>query len=206
MHYATTLLHDTTLRYTTALLHSYTPLHFHTYPLLQKDKLIVRIDKLQYCKARRIPQGVYCDTRPFLSEKRARPKNGRPKNGFILPSALALEEGAEEAAEEAAAEVVEPELGVDQEEQELGVDQLVRGPCPSQKCNPSSPLLEPKCYYRTERHVRSRFEKFIYVTTTLHNVTKIAAFCTFFAFCPLGVVHYATTLLHDTTLRHATLH
>ncbi len=64
----------TTLHYTT-LLHSYTPLHFHTYPLLQKDKLIVRIDKLQYCKARRIPQGVYCDTRPFLSEKRARPKN-----------------------------------------------------------------------------------------------------------------------------------
>ena len=75
VHYATTLLHDTTLRYTTALLHSYTPLHFHTYPLLQKDKLIVRIDKLQYCKARRIPHGVYCDTRPFLSEKRARPKN-----------------------------------------------------------------------------------------------------------------------------------
>ena len=129
MHYATTLLHDTTLRYTTALLHSYTPLHFHTYPLLQKDKLIVRIDKLQYCKARRIPQGVYCDTRPFLSEKRARPKNGRPKNGFIPPSALALEEGAEEAAEEAAVEVVEQELGVDQED-------VVHGQRPSQTRNP----------------------------------------------------------------------
>jgi len=109
VHYATTLLHDTTLRYTTALLHSYTPLHFHTYPLLQKDKLIVRIDKLQYCKARRIPQGVYCDTRPFLSLHTS-PSEKRTLR-VILPSAggggsgRRAEEGAEEG--QAAVEVVE---------------------------------------------------------------------------------------------------